>query len=278
MSLIQIKIEERHKLAHLFQDHPGGLIPQSILDGYSGRALANQTLKFAALEIPSARVCILGGDFSQTEVREYLKSLPGFSQVFFADKSFIDVAQEVHPGKWIELERHAFSADRLNPEYLKTLKSKIPDGFQIVKIDISLARQLRKRKNKFAKAHGFNFVSPEDFIARGFGYCALDGKNIACVGSSFAVCDAGIEIQIDTQKQYQGKGLATAVAAHLIIECLEKNLVPSWDAATTTSAKLAEKLGYMPEGVYTMMVFTNSRFLVSLRNTIRRIKSSRTKQ
>lgn len=276
MSLIQIKIEERHKLAHLFQDHPGGLIPQSILDGYSGRAFANQTLKFAALEIPSARVRILGGDFSQTEVREYLKSLPGFSQVFFADKNLIEVAQEVHPGKWIELERYAFSADKLNLEHLKSLKSKIPDGFQIVKIDVSLAQQLRKRKNKFAEAHGLNFASPEDFITRGFGYCALEGTNIACVGSSFAVCDAGIEIQIDTQKQYQGKGLATAVSAHLIIECLEKNLVPSWDAATKTSAKLAEKLGYMPEGEYTMLLFTNSRFLVSLRNTIRRIKSSRT--
>ncbi|MEM7116881.1 MAG: GNAT family N-acetyltransferase [Chloroflexota bacterium] len=275
MTLSEVDTANRHKLSGLFQGHLGGLIPQAILDGYLGRALASSNLEFAVLDIPATRLAILGGDASHPDAKAYLKSLPRFSQVFYNHEDFIDTAQGVHPGKWIELERYAFSAETLDLEHLRSLKGKCPEGFTMTKIDLSLAQQLKQRKNRFAAAHGMTFASPEDFITRGFGYCALQKEEIACVGSSFAVCDKGIEIQIDTKKKFQGHGLASTVAAHLIVDCLERNLIPSWDAATPISARFAEKLGYTPQGKYTMLAFTNSRFLVSLRKTIRRIRSLR---
>lgn len=49
---------------------------------------------------------------------------------------------------------------------------------------------------------------------------------------------------IDTKPEYRRKGLATAVGAALILECLQAGLYPSWDAASRISVALAEKLGY----------------------------------
>lgn len=275
MTLSEVKAPDRLKLSGLFQGHLGGLIPQAILDGHLGRALASSNLEFAVLDIPKTRLAVLGGDPSHPDAKAYLKSLPRFSQVFYSHEDFVDIAQDVHPGKWIELERYAFSAETLDLEHLESLKGKCPKDFTIRKIDLSLAQQLKQRKNRFAAAHGMGFSSLEDFMTRGFGYCALQKGEIACIGSSFVVCDTGIEIQIDTKKKFQGHGLASAVAAYLIVDCLERNLIPSWDAATPISARFAEKLGYTPQGKYTMLAFTNSRFLVSLRRTIRRIRSLR---
>ncbi|BCB37854.1 hypothetical protein BCJMU51_2747 [Bacillus cereus] len=44
--------------------------------------------------------------------------------------------------------------------------------------------------------------------------------------------------------------MATIVSAALILDCLEKEIYPNWDAANTTSAKLAEKLGYVFDKAY----------------------------
>ena len=62
--------------------------------------------------------------------------------------------------------------------------------------------------------------------------------------SSYVVYDKGIEIEIDTKREYRGKGLATVVGAKLILECLANNITPSWDAHDLRSVHLAEKLGY----------------------------------
>ena len=46
-------------------------------------------------------------------------------------------------------------------------------------------------------------------------------------------------------------GLLAAAAAGLILECLERGLYPSWDAANLSSVALAEKLGYTFSHEYT---------------------------
>ena len=62
--------------------------------------------------------------------------------------------------------------------------------------------------------------------------------------SPYAIYQNGIEIEIDTKPEYRGKGLATVCGAKLILECLERNIYPSWDAHDLRSVHLAEKLGY----------------------------------
>lgn len=62
--------------------------------------------------------------------------------------------------------------------------------------------------------------------------------------SSYDFYKGGIEVEIDTRKDERQKGLALVCGAKLIMECLEQNLYPSWDAHNKGSLALVEKLGY----------------------------------
>lgn len=68
--------------------------------------------------------------------------------------------------------------------------------------------------------------------------------------SSYAGYHGGIEIQIDTAKEYRRRGLGYICGAKLILDCLSKGIYPSWDAQNKASLQLAEKLGYQFAGAY----------------------------
>jgi predicted GNAT family acetyltransferase len=55
---------------------------------------------------------------------------------------------------------------------------------------------------------------------------------------------------VETHPDHRRRGIATACSAKLILECMERGLYPSWDAANRISVHLAEKLGYREKGAY----------------------------
>lgn len=63
--------------------------------------------------------------------------------------------------------------------------------------------------------------------------------------------DGGIEIEIDTRQDYRRKGLALACGARLILECVKRDLYPSWDAHNKGSVALSQRLGYHFDKEYT---------------------------
>lgn len=275
MSLIEFHGDQRKQLAHVFSGHNPGLIPVAILEGQIGKVFADSdTPRFAVLEVPEAKVAILGGDARHPLAHSYMQRLPRYTNLFFTSADFATLAHQIHPKTWVEFTRHAFSAEQLDLSRINTFKAKLPAGIRVERISLSLAKQLTERENRFAEAHTLSFESPEDFVARGIGYCALAGNQIVCVASSFAVCEGGIEIQIDTSRKFKGRGIATSVAAHLIAHCLENDLTPSWDAATEISAQFAKKLGYVEVAAYPMLVFTDSKLLIALRNQVQKVKPS----
>lgn len=78
----------------------------------------------------------------------------------------------------------------------------------------------------------------------GLGVAVLKDGELVTGASSYSTYDKGIEIEIDTREDHRRKGLAYACGAKLILECLKKDLYPSWDAQNKWSVALAEKLGY----------------------------------
>lgn len=96
-----------------------------------------------------------------------------------------------------------------------------------------------------------NFTGELDFVRDGLGFLALYQGLPAAGAASYAVCSTGIEIEVDTRPDMRRRGLASACAARLILECLDRGLYPGWDAHNLRSAALAQKLGYQPEGAYT---------------------------
>ncbi len=88
------------------------------------------------------------------------------------------------------------------------------------------------------------FKDYADYQHRAFGVSILHNGELVAGASPYAVYNNGIEIEIDTRPDYRGKGLATVCGAKLILECLARNVYPSWDAHDLRSVALAEKLGY----------------------------------
>lgn len=107
-------------------------------------------------------------------------------------------------------------------------------------------------KEDWSKDLVSNYPTYLSFVQNGLGYLVLEsatGKVIAGA-SSFSSSRDSMEIQISTKPGYEGQGLATALAARFILECIKLGKRPNWDAANLTSVHIAEKLGYRLEEEY----------------------------
>ncbi len=91
----------------------------------------------------------------------------------------------------------------------------------------------------------------------GLGATVFYKDTLVSGASSYSRYQNGIEIEIDTRKEFRQKGLAYACGARLILECLARNLYPSWDAQNKISVALAEKLGYHYDHEYTAYEIRN---------------------
>lgn len=89
-----------------------------------------------------------------------------------------------------------------------------------------------------------------DYQARGLGVLLQVNGEIVAGASSYVSYPGGIEIQLQTRDDMQGRGYATLAAAKLILTAHERGLIATWDAANPVSAHIAEKLGYKQEGEY----------------------------
>jgi len=101
--------------------------------------------------------------------------------------------------------------------------------------------------------------SKELFIKNGFGYILLDDNQIIGHAISASVEDGEAEIDIQTEKQYRGKGIAGYLASSLIEECLQRSIVPKWDCSVENKAsnKLAQKLGFQMIKKYPFSIITS---------------------
>jgi GNAT superfamily N-acetyltransferase len=95
-----------------------------------------------------------------------------------------------------------------------------------------------------------DFDSPADFLERGIGYTLLEEDRLAGAAYSSLVCSCGIEVSLFVDEAYRRRGVATALSAALLLECMRRGLRPNWDAANLESCALAEKLGYTPASSY----------------------------
>jgi GNAT superfamily N-acetyltransferase len=112
------------------------------------------------------------------------------------------------------------------------------------------------------------WASAADFIEHGIGTCVIkDGEVVslcysACIAADFA------EIDIITQAEYRGMGLAGIAARAFVAECLRRGIKPTWDCfiQNTPSLRLANSLGFTQSFVYPFYSF-NVPLHVSVINT-----------
>jgi RimJ/RimL family protein N-acetyltransferase len=100
--------------------------------------------------------------------------------------------------------------------------------------------------------------SERAFLEGGFGVCALEAGQVACVCYAAGVAGGQAEVDVLTRPEYRGRGLARAVAGRFVEECLVRGIRPTWDCfrENAASMRLAAALGFVLERTYWLYSFT----------------------
>jgi len=272
--MISVEKKDRKRLSKFFKDYKWNYLPDAILEGHVGEALVDNKSNpgVAVLKIPKLKLFIPGGSANHPAARDFLAHLPKLSSLIFASGGWEESFKEIQAGKFFGMQRYTFNSEKLDINYLRKLVSQIPNGYQLTRMDLNMTQKLTAEKSSFASGHLLNFDSPEDFFSRGFGFCILERDEIASVATTFIISSGGIEIQVSTREKQRRKGLATAAAAQLLIHSLQNGLNPNWDAENEKSAKLAQKLGYIPQGNYHLWLYAGSKPLSGFLKVALKIK------
>lgn len=154
-------------------------------------------------------------------------------------------------GQVKKVVRYAFKKE---PDVFDTAKLEqavrsLPEGYELK----LLAEQEYDmcRENDWANDLVAQYRDYDTYKKLGLGVVVLKKGELTAGASSYSTYHGGIEIEIDTREDHRRKGLAYACGAGLILECLKRELYPSWDAQNKWSVALAEKLGYHFSHEYT---------------------------
>jgi RimJ/RimL family protein N-acetyltransferase len=118
-----------------------------------------------------------------------------------------------------------------------------PAGFELR----VLSADLVSRTVKFGVRIESRFwASVVDFIQHGLGVCLTQAGEIVSICYAATVVDGLAEIDVATDPEFRGRGLAGITTKRFIQECLDRQLLPTWDCFdyNTGSLKLALKLGF----------------------------------
>ena len=246
--MLELQPNEIWKSAPLFRDIPHSrAIVYAVLEGHSpGRVWVDDAGQPAnALLFPEGAFYYAAGAAPR---QAFLQALPGllFDQLLpqaaepeivlfsFTADWHARMVEVLAPKGIITIQRKMF---RFNPEKFAAhhdWRQRLPAGFSLQAIDANLA----------GKHPAFqDLLEP---ASQRFGFCLLEGDELACTCSAVFVGGGEAEIDIHTQEAYQGRGLATLTACAFIEDCLRRGLTPNWSCWPEREAswKLALKLGF----------------------------------
>ncbi|MBE5926352.1 MAG: GNAT family N-acetyltransferase [Lachnospiraceae bacterium] len=129
-----------------------------------------------------------------------------------------------------------------NVEELEQAVSDLPAGYELKMIEENEYKMCKEIP--WANDFVAQYKDYEIFKKLGLGIVVLKDGEIVAGASSYSTYDKGMEITIYTREDHRRKGLSYVCSAKFILECLKRDLYPSWDARTKVSVALAEKLGY----------------------------------
>lgn len=213
----------------------------SVLDGVMGKAYVDNTLNPQIAFLVVRSYCFMSGNLSKEKLKDIINdNFKNF--ILIPSDSLKSKIESIYKDSIIKRQRFSIKKEvKFNENKLKDMVNKIPSKFEIVKINKNLADRIKKE----------DFINiTDDYEKNGIGYCCMYNKEIIGVASSNIFYKDGIEVNIRVKENYRRRGIATAMAANLILECLRENKKISWDAYNINSVKLAEKLGFEFDSAY----------------------------
>ena len=121
--------------------------------------------------------------------------------------------EEIYKGVAVKFYRYSIKKD---PHFEVSKLIKMADNFEsefkIIKIDKSMSDRIKEER----------FINiADEYEKYGIGFCCFNNDEIIVVASSNIFYKDGIEVNIRVKEVYRRKGIATAIASKLILECLE---------------------------------------------------------
>lgn len=257
--MYRLNKEDMDKIAPFFQDWNETLI-WSCLQGHMGNAWVDDKNNPKSAQIITGDLCFFAGKPDNELVENIPPEFP--SQCIYMipqNEKWESLIEYVHQNNCHKFMRYAFKKEPgiFDTERLKAFIRKLPPQYKISRIDEDVYN--KARSEEWSRDLCSQFSTYDAYEKYGLGFVVMHDDKIVSGASSYTVYDDGIEIEIDTKKEYRRKGLALICASKLILECLGKGLYPSWDAANRESVALAEKLGYNFEKEYVTFEVTNFR-------------------
>jgi len=244
--------KQTEKAAVLFQGWQETII-WSCLQGIMGKIYVD------SLEHPASAMAILG-DFcflagkpakellccdSVQEWRDFMILVP-------QDTGWADFIENYYGEQANKVTRYAIrkEPDVFDRKKLQTAIDGLPDGYILKRMDETLFWQCRDIE--WCRDWVLQYDDYSMYQKYGLGAVVLKDNEPVSGASSYCGYIGGIEVEIDTRKDFRRKSLAHICGAKLILECLKRGWYPSWDAQNPWSAALAEKLGYHFDYEYTV--------------------------
>lgn len=219
----------------------------SCIEGKMGKGWVNSKEEPTIAIVVVADFCYLLGCIKdkkdEIKIKELLEKCK--RKIIVADDiSWVSILEKYYPNSFKRFSRYSIKreSDVFQKNILNGFISAVEQEFKIQRIDEPIYYKVLD--DKFMADCCSNFSSLEEFLKYGMGYVIVHNEEIISGASSYSCCEGFIDITIGTKKEYRQKGLALACASKLILECLEKNIYPVWDAVDLRSLALAEKLGY----------------------------------
>ncbi|MBK3496952.1 GNAT family N-acetyltransferase [Viridibacillus sp. YIM B01967] len=247
--IFEADINIRKKLFPMFEEMDSTII-LSCLQGHMGTAWVDDLENPTVAQITVGIFVFYAGNPNTKEAEELLYNLPDYTLAIVHTDDWKNRIETIHKGSIEKFQRYRFkkNPENLDRHQLQTFISALPEGYELKRIDTTLAKE--PALHEISEDFTSQFNSIDDYINRGVGFGILYDEQIVCAATSFSIYNDGIEIEVATDPKHRRKGLATIVSSALILDCLDRGMYPNWDAANLDSSMLAQKLGYILEEEY----------------------------
>lgn len=226
MSIFHVPICKRKNLEPLIEGWNETII-WSCLQGYMGEAYTDCIEKPKSAQFIVADFCFFAGAPSRelVENKEAIKS--NFIIMTSNNKEWDKLIEDVYHENSKKVKRYATKKEKdiFDIEKLEQAVKGLSESYEMKLINEEIYNKVISED--WARDLCSQFLDAADFYERGLGMVILDNNKIVSGASSYTVYNGGLEIQIDTKLEYRRKGLAYAVCAKLILECLNRGLYPS---------------------------------------------------
>jgi GNAT superfamily N-acetyltransferase len=255
-TMIEVPASERPQIAPLFQSIHDSMVI-AYLQGYMGNGYVDQLPNPMVGLIVSGEYSFWVGDSASPAAREMAESIFEYMEgdqttaIYEEDgHGWRDLLLSISKNHPVEIPRYRiaqrdYDFDRIT---LRNFIDALPKEFELRRFDKELYAQAMAED--WSREFCETFVSAEAYLSQGFGFGVVHKGRLVAGASSMTVYDGGLEVQVATREEYRGKGLAMACAAALLLESMDRNVRPCWDAATLVSRHMAVKLGYEYLGEY----------------------------